>query len=108
MSYSKEQEESTPPEPEKPPPKASPIPLALAVPLVLEVIISQTQFPVAQKTDFFQLAAHESEENLPLDLDLTPEALSLAIQILRESGLPYYSWWTNFKFDLILPSPRKG
>lgn len=82
MSYSKEQEGSTPQEPEKPAPKAPPIPLALAVPLVLEAIISQTQFPVPGKADFFRLA-DELEESPPTDLDLTPENLSLLIQMLQ-------------------------
>lgn len=81
MSYSKEQEGSTPQEPtlqepEKPAPKAPPIPL------VLEAIISQTQFPVPGKEDFFQLA-HELEESPPSDLGLTPENLSLLIQMLQ-------------------------
>lgn len=87
MSYSKEQEgtaspEPAPQEPEKPAPKAPPIPLVLALPLVLEAIISQTQFPVPGKEDFFKLA-DELEESTPSDLDLTPEGLSLVIQMLQ-------------------------
>ena len=76
MSYSKEQEGSTPQEPEKSALKALPILL------LLEGIISQAQFPVPGEADFFRLA-DELEKDPPLDLDLTPDDLSLVIQILR-------------------------